>query len=94
MKNREKHNAGNTLRPVTRFYIDELDEMNGGRDLRGQLSCFMASSGVGKSHAARPVGKSACQLDGFNVLHIHIEGSKSDTVNAYSASLVSCNSFK
>ena len=93
-KNREKHNAGSTLRPITRFYIDDLDEMNGGRDLRGQLSCFMASSGVGKSHAARHIGKSACQLDGLNVLHIQLEGSKAETVNAYSASLVSCNSFK
>ena len=86
-KNREKHNTTNSSKPVTRLYIDELDEMLAGRDLRTQLVCLMAGSGVGKSHAARHIGKSACQMDGLNVLHIQLEGSKSEVVNAYSASL-------
>lgn len=93
-ENRAKHNDQNKLPPIVRFYIDELDEKNGGRDLRTQLTCFMASTGVGKSHIARWIGKNACQIDGLNVLHIQLEGSKGETVNAYSASLVSCNTFK
>lgn len=39
-RNREKHNQESKLKPITRFYIDGLDEMNGGRDLRTQLTCF------------------------------------------------------
>ena len=92
--NRKKHNSDNKLSPITRFYIDDLDVMNGGRDLRTQLTCILASTGVGKSHAARWIGKCACQIDGLNVLHFQLEGSKNEVVNAYSASLVSCNSFR
>lgn len=92
-KNRMKNNAQGTARPITRFYIDELDVRNGGRDLRTQLTCFLAPTGVGKTHAARWVGRNAC-LDGFNVLHIQLEGSKDEVENAYSASLVLCNTFR
>ena len=92
--NRQRHNADNKTLPITRFYIDELDAMNNGRDLRTQLTCFMAPTGVGKSHAARWVGKNACQIDGLNVLHFQLEGSKDEVVNAYSASLVSCSTFR
>lgn len=92
--NRQKHNADNKMLPITRFYIDELDAMNNGRDLRTQLTCFMAPTGVGKSHAARWIGKNACQIDGLNVLHFQLEGSKDEVVNAYSASLVSCSTFR
>lgn len=92
-QNRAKHNSAATKSPITRFYIDELDARNDGRNLRGQLSCFLAPSGVGKSHIARWVGKNACQIDGLNVLHIQLEGSESEVVDAYSASLVSCNTF-
>lgn len=91
--NRQKHNSVQKKKPVVRFYIDELDSRNNGRNLRGQLTCFLAPSGVGKSHIARWVGKNACQVDGFNVLHIQLEGSESEVVDAYAASLVSCNSF-
>jgi len=83
----------NREKPVGRFYIDELDAKNEGRDLRGQLTCFLASTGVGKSHAARWIGKNACQIDGLNVLHFQLEGSKEEVVNAYSASLVACNTY-
>lgn len=93
-RNREKHNQESKLKPITRFYIDALDEMNGGRDLRGQLTCFLASTGVGKSHAARWVGKCATQMDGLNVLHVQLEGSEAETTDAYSASLVSCSSYR
>lgn len=92
--NRQKHNSASKKAPITRFYIDELDTRNNGRNLRGQLSCFLAPSGVGKSHIARWIGKNACQIDGLNVLHIQLEGSEDEVVDAYAASLVSCNSFK
>lgn len=54
---------------------------------------FLAPTGIGKTHAARWVGRNAC-LDGYNVLHIQLEGSKEEVENAYSASLVTCNSFR
>lgn len=92
--NREKHNSISSMKPVTRFYIDSLDAMNNGRDLRGQLTCFMAPTGIGKSHAARWIGTNACQVDALNVLHIQLEGSEAEVVNAYSASLVACDSFR
>lgn len=93
-RNRERHNQESKLKPITRFYIDGLDEMNGGRDLRTQLTCFLAPTGVGKSHAARWVGKCAMQMDGLNVLHFQLEGSKDEVTDAYSASLVECSSFR
>ena len=93
LKNREKTNAQETNRAITRFYIDELDVRNGGRDLRTQLTCILASTGVGKTHAARWIGRNAC-LDGFNVLHIQLEGSKEEVENAYSASLVQTSTFR
>ena len=92
-KNRTKNNAQADVRAITRFYIDELDVRNGGRDLRTQLTCILAPTGVGKTHAARWIGRNAC-LDGFNVLHIQLEGSRDEVENAYSASLVQCNSFR
>lgn len=93
-KNRQRHNDTNKLHPITRFYIDGLDEMNGGRSLRTQLTCFMAPTGVGKSHIARWIGKNACLIDGLNVLHFQLEGSEDEATNAYSASLVACDSFR
>lgn len=92
--NRQKHNAVDKQLPITRFYIDELDVMNNGRDLRTQLTVFLAATGVGKSHAARWIGKNACQIDGLNVLHFQLEGSRDEVVNAYSASLVKCSTFR
>ncbi|MDD7068747.1 MAG: DnaB-like helicase C-terminal domain-containing protein [Prevotella sp.] len=91
--NRQKHNSTDQQLPITRFYIDELDVMNNGRDLRTQLTVFLAPTGVGKSHAARWIGKNACQ-DGLNVLHFQLEGSRDEVVNAYSASLVKCSTFR
>lgn len=93
-KNQEKHNENAKSKPVVSFYIDALDEMNHGRSLRGQLSCFLASTGVGKSHVARWIGRCAAVYSGLNVLHVQLEGSESEVADAYSASLVNCNSFK
>ena len=92
--NRQRFNQANTTKPINRFYIDDLDVLNGGRDLRTQLTCFMASTGVGKSHIARWIGKNACQIDGLNVLHFQLEGSEKEVTNAYSASLVNCETFR
>jgi replicative DNA helicase len=93
-KNRQKYNSNDRLPPITRFYIDELDVRNENRELRTQLTCLLAPTGVGKSHAARWIGKCACQMDGLNVLHFQLEGSEEEVVNAYSASLVTCSTFK
>ena len=91
--NRVQNESKDKGREITRFYIDELDVRNGGRNLRTQLTCILAPTGIGKTHAARWIGRNAC-LDGFNVLHIQLEGSRSEVENAYSASLVFCNTFK
>jgi len=81
------------ITPVNRFYIDDLDALNDGRSLRGQVACFLASSGVGKSHIARHVGKCAAQADGLDVLHFQLEGSKEEVLDAYSGGLIEENSF-
>lgn len=86
--NKYKHEQNCSTRAVTRFYIDELDERNHGRNLRTQLSVALAMSGVGKSHFARWIGSNAAYVDGLDVLHIQLEGSASETLDAYSASLV------
>jgi replicative DNA helicase len=93
-ENRQNHNEKTQLRKVSRFYIDNLDAMNKGRDLRGQLSCILAPTGVGKSHAARWIGKCAVQTDGLDVLHFQLEGSEREVMNAYSASLAACDTFR
>lgn len=79
--------------PVTRFYIPDLDELNAGRNLRGQLTCFLASTGVGKSHMAKHVGIRANVDDGLHVLHFQLEGSEEEALNAYSGGLIARNAF-
>lgn len=91
--NKSKRTDEGVFKAVNSFYIDELDKRNGGRDLRGQLTCFLASTGVGKSHIARWIGKNACQFGGLNVLHIQLEGSQDEVVDAYSASLAGCSAY-
>lgn len=91
-QNKIKNEKRNSLSAITHFYIDELDERNNGRDLRTQLTCILASTGVGKSHAARWIGKNAC-MEGFNVLHIQLEGSEEEVENAYSATLTGSRTF-
>lgn len=92
-KNKDRHTASAQRPLVNRFYIDELDERNRGRNLRGQITCFLASTGVGKSHIARWIGKNACQIDGLNVLHFQLEGAENEIVSAYAASLVNCSAY-
>lgn len=86
--NKVKHECDVRDRAVTRFYIDELDERNHGKNLRKQLSVALAMSGVGKTHFARWVGYNAAYVDGLNVLHVSLEGSQSETLDAYSACLM------
>ena len=92
--NRKRREATSNQRAVTRFYIDELDNRNDGRNLREQLSVFMAMSGVGKSHLARHIGKCAAYDDGLDVLHLQLEGSKAEVLDAYSASLVGMQTYE
>ena len=91
--NAAKELARGNKKEVSRFYIDELDELNAGRNLRTQVSCFMAPTGVGKSHIARHIGLYAAIDDGLNVLHFQLEGSRDEVVNAYSGALIQKNSF-
>lgn len=92
-KQREQESLKQGLRQVTRFYIPDLDELNNGRNLRGQLSCFLASTGVGKSHIAKHIGIRGNVDDGLHVLHFQLEGSEEEALNAYSGGLISKNAF-
>lgn len=78
---------------VTRFYIPYLDALNNGRSLRGQLTCFLASTGVGKSHIAKHIGIRADIDDGLHVLHFQLEGSEEEALNAYSGGMISRNAY-
>lgn len=73
--------------PVNSFYIDGLDVMNKGAELRTQLTVFMAMSGVGKTHIARYIGFNCAYMSGHNVLHFQLEGSEKEATDAYSAML-------
>lgn len=94
-ENRQKEQEANSsaFLPVCRFYIPDLDEMNAGRNLRGQLTCFLASTGVGKSHIAKHIGIHANTDDGLHVLHFQLEGSEAEALDAYSGALISRNAF-
>lgn len=92
-RHREEELQASSVRPVTRFYIPDLDELNAGRNLRGQLSCILASTGVGKSHMAKYIGIRANVDDGLHVLHFQLEGSEEEALNAYSGGLIARNAF-
>ena len=92
--NKAKHEDNTRKKLVNSFYIDELDELNRGRDLRTQLSVFLAMSGVGKSHLARWIGSNAAYVSGLNVLHFQLEGSASEVMDAYQASLIQTQTFE
>lgn len=92
--NKAKHEDNTRKKLVSNFYIDELDELNRGRDLRSQLSVFLAMSGVGKSHLARWIGSNAAYVSGLNVLHFQLEGSSSEVMDAYQASLIQTQTFE
>lgn len=90
-KDREEQNS--SMPQVTRFYVPYLDALNGGRNLRGQLTCFLASTGVGKSHIVKHIGIRANIDDGLHILHFQLEGSEEEALNAYSGGLVSKNAY-
>ncbi len=92
-RQKEQENESLGLKQVTRFYIPDLDTINAGRNLRGQLSCFLASTGVGKSHIAKHIGIRANVDDGLHILHFQLEGSEEEALNAYSGGLISKNAF-
>lgn len=92
-RQREIESQQSGLRQVTRFYIPDLDALNGGRNLRGQLTCFLASTGVGKSHIAKHIGIRANIDDGLHVLHFQLEGSEDEALNAYSGGMIARNAF-
>lgn len=91
--NKERYNDETRHKPVNSFYIDGLDELNQGRDLRKQLSVFFAMSGVGKSHLIRWEGMNCAYVGGYNVLHIQLEGAESETLDAYQAGLIGAQAF-
>lgn len=92
-RKREEEEEHSTQSRVARFYVPYLDALNGGRSLRGQLTCFLASTGVGKSHIAKWIGVRANIDDGLHVLHLQLEGSEEEALNAYSGGLILKNAF-
>ncbi len=90
---REQEERKSALSQVTRFYIPYVDALNGGRNLRGQLTCFLASTGVGKSHVVKHIGVRANIDDGLHVLHFQLEGSEEEALNAYSGGLIAKNAY-
>lgn len=92
-RKRAEEEDSSSLPPVNRFYVTYIDTLNNGRNLRGQLTCFLASTGVGKSHIARHIGLRADIDDGLDVLHFQLEGSEEEALNAYSGGMISRNPF-
>ncbi len=93
-RRKDQEVSNSSLSQVSRFYINYIDELNEGRNLRGQLSCFLASTGVGKSHIVKHIGVRANIDDGLHVLHFQLEGSEEEALNAYSGALISKNAYK
>ena len=85
-KIKQEGEAGKAL--VNSFYIDGLDNLNHGQNLRTQLTVFLAMSGVGKSHLIRWIGFNGAYVSGLNVLQFQLEGSAAEVYNAYSAQLL------
>lgn len=94
LRENKVRNENPVAKMVNSFYIDGLDEMNQGRNLRTQLSLFLAMSGVGKSHIARWIGYNAAYISGLDVLHIQLEGAASETTDAYSAMLSGTTTYE
>lgn len=90
---REEEEERSEAPRVCRFYIPYLDALNNGRSLRGQLTCFLASTGVGKSHIAKWIGLRADIDDGLHVLHFQLEGSEEEALNAYSGGMIARNAY-
>lgn len=67
------------------FGIDEIDVLTDGVK-KGQVVCWMAASGGGKTKAMRWSGVTNAKM-GANVLHIQLEGSKEEALSGYGATL-------
>lgn len=91
--NYREQQANKGLPTVNRFYINSLDVANMGRSLRTQLTYILAPTGRGKSHAARWIGSQAYK-DGLDVLHIQLEGSKQECIDAYEAAITGCDQYR
>lgn len=92
-ENKDRTYAEDGSMPVNSFYIDCLDNLNQARNLRTQLTVWLAMSGVGKSHIARWIGYNGAYVSGLDVLHIQLEGSAAETLDAYSAALIGQSAF-
>ena len=94
MENKERTEGEvNNLKTVNTFYIDPIDVANEGRNLRTQLTMFAALPGVGKTHVIRWIGYNAAYVSGLDVLHVQLEGSKSEVMDAYQASLLRTTAY-
>lgn len=94
LRDNKAHQENPSAKPVNSFYIDGLDQLNQGRNLRTQLTLILAMSGVGKSHIARWIGYNAAYISGLDVLHIQLEGAASETTDAYSAMLAGTTTYE
>ena len=83
-RRREEEEERSAAPRVSRFYIPYLDALNAGRNLRGQLTCFLDSTGVGKSHIAKWIGVRADIDEGLHMLHFKLEGTEEKALNTYS----------
>lgn len=94
-ENKQKIEGESEIKTVNKFYIDGLDsqQRNRGQNLRTQLSVFLAMPGVGKSHCMRWIGYNAAYIDGLDVLHLQLEGSEAEVLNAYSACMANVETF-
>lgn len=72
---------GLNIKKKVYFGIDQIDELTGGVE-EGELVGFLAQSGVGKTKLLRYIGMHNALL-GHDVLHIQLEGSKSEALRGY-----------
>ena len=66
------------------FGMDELDHITRGGISPGDIACFLAQSGVGKSKILKWIGVHAARL-GYKVAHFQAEGTKKESLDLYDA---------
>lgn len=66
------------------FGIPQLDHLTRGGMNIGDIACFLAQSGVGKSKLLKSIGVNAARL-GYKVAHFQLEGSKQECLDLYDA---------
>ena len=81
-------NQNSALAQVNRFYIPDLDQLNAGRNLRGQLTCFGFHRSRKISYSKVYIGIHANVDSGLHVLHFQLEGSEEEALDAYSGGLI------